>query len=308
MLTKTFEYVPEFDMEHAIYDNHGEFYNAYHRLNQCDAASSNLSRLIDGKVRVAYSTHAAQDYPFTHFTTGELVVGKCDDSEKRGRYTFGGYDLTIISTTNDKLGAIAMKHMHVVGDHSIRITAASLNTSTSNDSKDGQTLLICHNRNRVYALRRMYNPEGETTDGVDLKALWEQVPHKRFQQADTMYFSSPTGPAYATQGIRVTLLERDSAYKDALAACVAWFKMEGKTVGEYRTAEAKARPDTVKPAVAVDVGYVRRVGFLGLTDYERARVATINAEKPMPRKGFWYYCLGFDSQGFFEEVIEKTKK
>lgn len=308
----TFEYVPEFEMDTAIFDDKRMFYNAYGRKKQVSAGSESYAKLIDGEVYHAHSTYSANAQPFTHRTTGELFIGDCEQPEKRGRYTFCGYDYTVISTTNDKLGAIAMKHMRSLVD-SIKINGAALSTETDGESKNGQTLLIDHVTQRVYSLRRSYNPEGVTHDGVDFREMWQGVPKEKERETRNLYVTRPGGLTYATQYIRVTELQRhDTVYKDTVAACLAWFRFEGKTVNEHHNEAIKAAKGTgrIEPGIYVPVpaADITAKGFAGLTDYERARVATVNAGKAAPRKLYNFYMLGFDNAGFFEEVNAKINK
>lgn len=310
----TFEYVPEFRMDTAIFDDKRAFYNAYGRRKTVSAGSSNLGKLIDGEVYCAHSTYGASQLPFTHWSTGQLFVGSCDQPEKRGRYTFCGYDYTVINSTNDRLGAIAMKHMRSLVD-GIKINATALSTEVDGESRDAQTLLIDHVTQRVYSLQRSYDPSGKTHDGVDFKEMWQSVPKECERETRYIYVTRPGGLTYPTRSIRVTELQRhDTVYKDTVAACLAWFQFEGKTVHEYHSEaikEAKGSGRVSEPTgvyTPVDSEVITANGFAGLTNYERARVATVNAKKAAPRKRYDFYTLGFDNEGFFKEVNEKINK
>lgn len=305
--TKTFEFVPEFEFDRALFDEHRSFYIRYRRKYQMDAGTTRLGKLIDGSVESAWRGTYAGEFPFTHLPAGELVVSKADTGERRGRYTFGGYDFTVISTTNDRLGAIAMKHMYSLVDKTHKINGAALNTSAIGGSKDGRTLLIDHNSQRVYSLARNYEPKGVTYDNVDLGEVWSLVPKEIVVHHSVhVYCVGPNKPVAAASSIRVTLPERKAtAYSDTLDACVAWFKMEGLTVLEYRKHEIDANSGSTRGVehINVRVSTEKMVkGFASLTPYERARAATVNAKEPMPRKQFLYYCLGFDNDKFFQEV------
>lgn len=312
MRIKTFEYVPSFDMDTAIFDNHREFYNSYRRKKECPAGSTAIGLLADGNVNAAWSTGAARSCPFTHYTTGEVLVDKCDDPEKRGRYTFGDYDFSVISTTNDRYGAIAMRHMYALGSdfEHLKINATALSMASSGESKSGQTLLIDHKTERVYSLARNYHPDTTTSDGVDLGKNWEAIPEKRRKEGPCVYFYEAGTVARPSAAIRVTHLDRrDTTYRDTLAACVAWFQMEGRTVLDYRHDEMKVKGQyNVMSIHSCVERHVVEKGFTALTDYERARVATVNASKPMPRKQYALFTLGFDNEGFFKEVNEKINK
>lgn len=308
----TFEYVPEFEMATAIFDDKRSFYNAYGRKKQVSAGSHALNKLIDGEVYCAHSTYSANQQPFTHLTTGQLFIDSCDQPEKRGRYTFCGYDYTVISTTNDRLGAIAMKYMRSLVD-SVKINATALSMEPDGDSKNGQTLLIDHVTQRVYALARSYDPSGKTHDGVDFKEMWQGVPKEVERETRYLYVTRPGGLTYATRPIRVTELQRhDTVYKDTVAACLAWFQFEGKTVNDYHNEHVKETRGSGRsvPGIytPVDSKDINEKGFAGLTNYERARVATVNAKKAAPRKQYNFYTLGFDNEGFFKEVNEKINK
>lgn len=310
MKTKSFTYVPSFDMDTAIFDDHREFYNGYRRRRECSAGTTNIGLLADGAVTSAYSTGSAHSCPFIMYTTGEVLVDKCDQPEKRGRYTFGDYDFSVISTTNDRYGAIAMHHMYALGSdfEHLKIHATALSMDSSGESKYAQTLLIDHKTERVYSLGRNYYPDSTTSDGVDLGKNWGAIPEQRRKEGPCVYFHEAGTVARPSSGIRVTQLERNTTYKDTLAACVAWFQMEGRTVLDYRHDEMKVKGQHNVTGIHARVErHVVERGFTELTPYERARVATVNAAKPVPRKQYAMFALGFDNEGFFNDIREATK-
>lgn len=306
MSSRTFEYVPSFDMDTAIFDDHREFYNAYRRSKECSAGTGAIGYLADGKVTAAWSTGAARACPFVMYTTGELLLDSCDQPEKRGRYTFSGFDFSVISTTNDRYGAIAMRHMSGPSDLGLKINAAALSMSPSGESREGQTLLIDHVTDWVYSLGRNYDPEGTTSDGVDRKVMWHSLPEQRRKEGPRVYIPEVGALARPSQSIRVTQMIRDSAYKDTIAACLAWYKMEGsKPMNEYYNAAAKLAGRMNVPGIYSRVEHdVLDRGFVAMSDYDRARAATINATKALPRKPYMLYRLRFDSAAFWNDIRE----
>lgn len=320
MPTRTFDFVPEFNMDTALYDKHERFYNTYRRDNIVSPGTKRPKTAANGAVRCSTSGHYDQN-PALHFADGSLaILHSAQHHDNRGRYTFGGYDFSIIASSNDYYGSLAVKHMSLPPRPEIcdgcapviepKVNLAAFNTLRSG-SIESQDLLIDHRHNRVYALGAARDANGTdvTVDGADMSSINEGAPEFLRYIPWRLYALGPDRGFVAMRSIRMstprTPKTLPQAYYDTVAACCAWYAHQSETMDamyQNYMRNRKIERGTNYLNDLVDPDYAANQGFAGLHPYERARVATVNTKKTLPRLMSKYYRLIFDSNAFFATI------
>lgn len=321
MPTINYDYVDSFNMSTALFDDYGCFYNAYRRLVQVEpGVRSAHSR--DGTLKHSESSRYGA-YPIVHFASGDLALLRgIIEPENRGRYTVGGYDFSIISTSNDPYGKRAIKFMSYMPPNELqlkcepvvrpKLNAASFNTMTNNITKS-QDLLIDHVHNRVYRLGYEHDKPVTTQEGAtpDLESMC--LPNK-LGRSTLAYATASTNGFKVQKPIRLTQPRTrvlPEGYNDVVTVCAAWFAHQGKPFAQIIKEEFEGRSTgkynhniNAATVAVIDPNRVVNQGFANLTPYERACVAKNNTTKPLPRLAQFYYHLCFDSEAFFNSFNE----
>lgn len=307
-----YDYVDEFDILTARFDTFNEFYNGYRRKHLVEPGARDKGS-ADGAVEPHFSSYYSSSVPVLHFATGEVILTRdlSRDPQHRGRYTFAGHDFSVISTSNDPYGTEAIKFMSYMNENDNprpKITPASFNTLVGGSTK-GQDLLIDHITNRVWAIGAPWDVPKVTEDGVSTNELSVGIPDKiNLYQIDG--YTKGLNMGFKVQrSIRLTMPRTGSllppGYKDQLAACKAWFALKGLPMDHYvneyvekNSTRSYSRSALKTNLVAIEE--VARLGFVGMSNYQRACVAQNNATQSPPRVLQHYYMLRFDSEGFFK--------
>jgi len=306
-----FDYADGFDMKSARYDHYGCFYNSYKRTTHVSAGvKSSASR-----VGTVQSSHASSysAFPVLHFADGDVALLRgIQEPEHRGRYTFGGYDFSSISTSNDPYGQHAIQFMRYVEDipgvQLPKLNQAAFNTKTNNETQ-GQDLLIDHVNDRVYRIGVPYDKAVTSLDGATPDEKSMGLPDKVSHHSTLAYATAPDNGFKVQRPIRLTqprtkLLPPE--YKDIVTTCVAWFAHQSESYEKIVKDEFDAKMQMSKYSKynhnfeIIDPDHAVNVGFAGLNKYERACIAKNNTTKKLPRKAQQFYRLAFDSAAFFE--------
>lgn len=305
-----FDYVDGFDMKTARFDQYGCFYNSYRRRHEVNpGVKSKYSQ--DGEVKCSTESSRYLSYPIVHFADGDVAIMRgAVEPEHRGRYTFGGYDFSIISTSNDPYGQKAIQFMKFVdpfpGVKLPRLNQAAFNTRPGNDT-EAQDLLIDHVNNRVYRLSTSYDKDVVTEEGVTVNETTMGLPQKLSYHGVWAYATAPENSFRIQRPIRLTQPRKNLLppnYGDVVAACVAWFTHQSKTYDQIIKEEFDKKMSGKYSRYnhnfeIIDPNYVANQGFAGLNEYERTCVAKNNTSKTLPRLPQHFYRLGFDSAAFF---------
>jgi hypothetical protein len=314
---KTFTFDDGFNFEHALYSQEHGFVSAYRRTREVEPSNkSHIKVAANGAVHHSIDLHYSYYSPVILMADGSLFVQRAaaEKPDHRGRYTFGKYDFSIISTgSNDLYGQIAIKYMSLNDNTKTEpYPLPKMNAATLNQGVNGvsaRALLIDHVADRVYSLSSTLI--NSTADGcfpaTDVEALPKET---RDMYNWRGYFLAAGSEMFTPSAIRLTRPRTgkllSDKYKEITSSCLAWLKLRNDAADGYKLREAWVIDNN--GARAPNTGHtftleqIEQMDFATMHPYDRWLVAKNNATQSPPRLTHWVYSLRFDSQLFFKEL------
>lgn len=300
MSTVSFDYVPEFDMSTAIYDGRKEFFNSYMKRQRLGVKGS-IANLMKGDVKPCHTSSYQYGYPVMHMPTGEmLLLRNIGEPDNRGRYTFGGYDFTVVGT-GDPLFSKMAEFINLPDYFTSttrppawpKMNKAAFHTNISGESQM-QELVFDHVHNRVYSLHS--------------NAEEPKVPEAYKGDSFKIYAASPRHYWLSHGVIRMTLPRTGknvpAEYKDLQHQCAMWFQFEGSDLqliyNEHYKTNVSMHHSQLKRVI--DPDFAVKKGFANLDRVERALIAKNGEIKNLPRLAHTVPWLDFNSRAFFSSI------